>query len=140
MNIRTWIDRIRDQATVIRGAYGTADLAAVSGEVSGNAYVYPLQEVSGQNMRGMNALEQQVTQRMAVVLVARNVRDGRGEAALTDLEAMRADLWRVLAGWRPGTGYEMVEHRRGALLSLDGATIWWQDEFETRFYRQAAGQ
>lgn len=140
MNISDWIARLNEKTSSIRGAYGAAELAAVTGEVSGNVYVYPLSESSGANTRSSRTqLEQLVTERVAVVIIARNLRDGRGENALSDIEELRNDVLGALNGWIPGSGYEMVEHRQGALLSMDGSALWWQDEFETKHYRLGAG-
>lgn len=92
------------------------------------AYVIPLDE----NVEGpgsLNAVRQNLTEGFAVVVALSNTIDEKGHAATVSLDAMRANIWRALLGWRPLSIYNGIYYDGGSLLSVDRARLWYQFEF-----------
>lgn len=74
---------------------------------------------------------QRIMRDVGVVIVVRNLADGRGTAALAELEAARLLIYMQLQNWRPPPGGSpapggLVEYMSGRVLHLDDV-IFWQD-------------
>ena len=94
-------------------------------------YVLPVDSQAAGNALE-NAVRQQLTEGIAVVLASTNRRDGRGAAGLAEIDMRREAVRAALLGWAPSAEATPLTYRRGRLLTLTDRTIWWQDEFETQ--------
>ena len=94
------------------------------------AYVVPLSDRAGRNTR-INAVAQQVTARVAVVLALGNLGDRRGDSASKTIETLRGDVRAALLGWAPTAADDPMEYVAGRVLALRDGVVWWQDEFRT---------
>lgn len=91
-------------------------------------YVIPLEDNPGPS-RALNAVRQDLTDSFAVVVCLSNTVDERGQASVTNLHAVRKELWKALLGWRPTDEYNGISYEGGSLQQLDRAQIWYQFEF-----------
>ncbi len=76
--------------------------------------------------QAQNATCQIIRDRFAVLLV---VDATQGAAALDQLHELRAEVWRALVGFRPGSGYAGVEYGGGEWLALDAQRGLYQLDF-----------
>ena len=67
--------------------------------------------------------------RIAVVVVLDNAGDRRGQAAVTTVDGIRAELWRALLLWPPGSEYDGLIYDGGQMLQMDAARLYYQFEF-----------
>ena len=120
---------------------GAADLAAViDGAIRQTpaVWIVPLTETGGANGL-VGALHQQITVPIGVIFAARNVSDSTGDAAITELSALRAKVRASLLNWTPDElpGGEPFRFSRGGLLSFKNAILWWQDQYVTKYILRA---
>jgi len=99
------------------------------------AFVLPLdneaQRINGELSRYSNAVSQYIHDTFAVIIIARNVSDARGEAAIEELAALREAVVNSLVGWvPPGASCELL-YRRGRLEKFNDQTVFWRDEYIT---------
>lgn len=92
------------------------------------AFVIPLDDQAG-DQESMNRYRQGLTDRVAVVVVLDNSADRRGQAAVTTVHAVRAELWRALLLWPPGEEYDGLMYEGGRGLDLNAAHLYYQFEF-----------
>lgn len=95
------------------------------------AFVIPLDDTPGDSL-AMNSVRQELKDSFAVIVAVSNVDDERGQGAAHSVNALRAELWSALLGWRPDLRYDGITYEGGQLLSLDRARLWWQYEFGAR--------
>lgn len=95
-------------------------------------YVLPFASGAGANGLAAGGFRQRLEETVAILLVTGNLRDARGEAASTDLVAIRDTVRASLLGWSPGTAWEPLELRAGSLHAvIDGVAIW-RDQLVSR--------
>lgn len=131
------VERIRREVAALRFVAGAADLAGLSAEklkAAPMGWVVPLSETASNNELNSGAISQRLTKSIGVVIVARNVRDARGEAARKDLEYLRDGVRKALIGWAPDINHDPIIYSRGRLLSMGDGAVWWQDEYQTATY------
>lgn len=92
------------------------------------AFVMPLDD-SPQPSTAQNSIRQMMTDSFAVVVAISNVADERGQTGAHSIDALRAELWAALLGWRPSDRYDGINYEGGSLLALDRARLWYQFEF-----------
>jgi hypothetical protein len=99
------------------------------------AYVLPLEDNPGPPM-SENAVRQSLVESFAVVVALSNTTDERGQAAVTSLHDVRAELWRALLGWQLGQPsiYNGIYYEGASLLGLDRARMWYRFEFAAAMY------
>lgn len=85
-----------------------------------------------------DAVEQQVTGRVAVILAIRDIADRAGARAGEDLKTMRSAVLLALGRHVPAGADQAFRFSRGQLLSgVDSrGGLFWQDEFTLRFDRR----
>ena len=127
IRLRDWRERLRERTGyTVHGAAGLAE--AQSDLRRDTAYVMYVAEDPDQ--RRETVPDQLHRFGVAVVLGIATARDGRGEAAIDEMEERRRPVLRALLGWSPPGASGRVSFRRGRLLALRRGTLWWQDEFE----------
>lgn len=93
------------------------------------AYVMPVADEAAPNSLASMLHRQVLTATIRVALITRDLRDTRGDAALTTLDALRRGLRQALAGWTPPGARSALELRRGALLDFQDGTLTWAEDF-----------
>ena len=126
------IDRLKTKLKTIKTVKGAAEFeAAKKDRVKNTVYVMLVDESAGDNTL-LNAVRQQVTTGVAVVIALTNYRDRRGAAGIDAIETVRDEVRQALLGWAPDDDSGVMVYRRGRLLDLQEATLWWSDEFEVQ--------
>lgn len=92
------------------------------------AYVIPLDDDAGEQ-KSENGYLQEIRDAVAVVVVLSNTVDERGQGSITSVNAIRAELWAALLGWKPDTTHGRLSYEGGQLLDLDRARLYYQFEF-----------
>ena len=97
--------------------------------------LFGLRENAGQNEMGIGSgPRHRVTVTLRLMSMARDVTDQRGQAAMAQLDSVRADLKSACLGLIPDTGYEPFEYVGGQLAYAQSGTVAWIDDFQTRYY------
>ncbi len=112
----------------LRHVAGAAALAAVNEKSlppSPTAYVVLLNEAAGNN-RLTAGIEQVVTEKIGVILVVKNLRDAKGEAAAKEIETLRAAVLDQLIGWLPSGYDDPLTFSGGDLAGMEGGAVWYQ--------------
>lgn len=108
------------------------DAVASSAKLSHpSAYVIAAGDDAGQNDL-QNGVRQNITDLFDVVLVLDST-DERGQEAADLLHDLRAELWKALVGWQPGTEYDPVEYGGGSLVFINRARVVYRFSFEAEF-------
>lgn len=141
MQLDSIIDRLKAQVSSLRFVGGAADLPTATEEVKQTpaAFVIPLTETATANRDGTGSVTQQITARFGVLLAVQNLRDARGEAALTTLVPVRSAVREALVGWVPVGFEDPAEIVSGRILSLNDRVLWWQDDFASMFIYRKVG-
>lgn len=92
------------------------------------AFVIPMDDQAGEQ-QSANRYRQAITDRVAVVVVLDNSADRRGQAAVTSVHGIRAELWQALLIWPPGPEYDGLMYEGGQALDMDAARLYYQFEF-----------
>jgi hypothetical protein len=136
LRIKSIIDRLKTiQAFKIVGGVAEFSTDNVRLQFVPAAYVIPLEceaeRINGELSRYVNAVSQYIIDTVAVVIVARNVRDKRGEAVISDIEILRSAVMQKLIGWVPdGAACELL-YRRGRSEGFTDQNLIWRDEYVT---------
>ena len=133
------IARLRAQVPDLRRVGSALDLAGARAEIKGQypcAFVMTVAEAGGPARYMTGRVAQKRTPRIAVVLMVRNMRDGTGLAASSDMDALRAQTDAALFGWLPDELHSPLVFSSGKLLGLLDNELWWQDEYTTEFDRR----
>ena len=76
------------------------------------AFVIPLDDTPGDSL-AMNSVRQELKDSFAVIVAVSNVDDERGQGAAHSVNALRAELWSALLGWRPELRYDGITYEGG---------------------------
>lgn len=98
------------------------------------AYVVELEEAYGDNERATGGVLQRCELDFAVVIVARNISDMRGEAATQGLRPVREAVRTALTGWQPEGADDLVLPISGRLVASREGAAWWEARFGTAVY------
>ncbi len=132
--------RLKSQCNLLRTIGEAADFAAITDEAKNPpaAYVLPLRDEGFDESTQAHA-GAMVSVHFGICMAVKNLRDVRGAAGQGNLRAVRLQVLHALFGWTPPTpeGCTRILWSGGRLLSLKGSTLWWQDDFITRFYMEA---
>lgn len=141
MDLAPIIERLRGEVSALRFVGGAADLPAATEELKQTpaAFVIPLTDAATRNADATGSVTQQITARFGVLLAAQNLRDARGEAALTTLEPLRLAVREALVGWVPAGFEDPCEIVAGRIMSLSDRVLWWQDDFLSMFIYRKVG-
>ena len=135
MNLSTIIAELRAVATSYEGRVaGSAEfqiLLEAANLTVPAAYVVPLADDT-QEQESLNGYSQLVRDVFGVVVVLSNKPDERGQAAITSVHAVRAELWATLLGLMVAGDhgdYGPITYDGGVLLHRDRARLYYQFEF-----------
>jgi hypothetical protein len=92
------------------------------------AYVIALDDTPEPN-QSAGGYQQVVRDGFAVILVVSNTADPRGQAALTSVHTLRAQVWAALLGWQPSDDYDGVVYEGGSVVAMNRAHLYYQLEF-----------
>ncbi len=135
--------RVRSQVTALRlvaGAGEYAQLNAPPREKLPAAYVLPMDDTARPNSMASMVLRQEITRRVAVVILATNARDPRGDAAAAALEPLVYAMRAALVGWTPAiptqpatgaklTTIEPLELVGGSLTDIADGVLAWTEQY-----------
>lgn len=129
------IARIVDQVPTLKSVKGAVDFAAAA--VDGvkqlpAAFVIPLSESAGEQQHASMSTQQTTRSLFGVIYAAQNLRDMRGEKALTGIIALRLAVFAAIYGWPPSADFDPCEFSGGRILQLTDQVLWWQDDFVTQ--------
>lgn len=80
---------------------------------------------------------QMVAANVEIIMAVREHGDRRGDAKRSTIEALRADVRRVLYGFTPASAKTPLIYRTGKLLKLGDSELWWADAYQTQYVIQA---
>lgn len=130
-------ERLETIPALARRTFGAAKLAELTGgsefQPGTAAFVLPLGLRGGAADAVTGLYRQPVERLIGVVLVVRNVGDGTGEKAMTELDPLIETVIELLAGWAPEADEEgaigVFTLARGELVSISKGTITYQLDF-----------
>lgn len=137
------IARLSASVPALRLVAGAAELdAAINSTGAGTvpaAYVLLARESAGASRGSSERVVQQIDVAMSVVIVTRNYRQADlGAAAGADLTAIIAAVRGALIGWTPSPADTLpLDLQSGRLEQRQGAQLWWQDIYRTRYQLEA---
>ncbi|MFB0705416.1 phage tail terminator protein [Pseudomonas protegens] len=103
---------------------GTADASQTPA-----AHVVPLADIASRS-NTQNATSSTIRDRFEVVLLL-DATDP--QQALDQLHDLRAELWRALVGFKPGTEYNPIQYDGGELVSFDATRLLYRLRFFAEF-------
>lgn len=118
---------------LIEGAAELAALGMGAPIAMPAAYVFVTEEASTENER-VNAVLQRTELDIAVILVAASVADPRGDAAIADIEALKAVVRSALIGWQPPSADDVITSVGGRLVRARDGAVWWEMTLATAIY------
>ncbi|TVT82375.1 hypothetical protein [Pseudomonas sp. H3(2019)] len=93
------------------------------------AYITPLADMASKSV-AQNLMLQPIRDRFEVTLVLDTT---DATKALDLLHDLRAELWRALVGFKPGSGYDVIAYDGGELVSINGSRVLYRLRFFTDF-------
>ncbi|MBF0415598.1 MAG: hypothetical protein HQL79_07500 [Magnetococcales bacterium] len=133
MTVRQAIEkRIREQVTGFRLVAGSADLrSVVTGSVTPPAaYVFEVGRTAKANQL-IRAVEQEITESYAVVIVVANYRDAKGSDGADSCRELCDQVAQALLGWQPAEASTSMEYAKGQLVDMHDNHFYWQDVYTT---------
>lgn len=113
---------------------GAAELAALQQKppaATPAVYFFTADEAPEPNQRGTGRSLQDTSYQVNAVIVTRNLSGSAGEAAYSDVEALKEWVKRRLMGWVPAGMEEAMENGGGQVVDFKAGTIWWEHVFYT---------
>ncbi|MBK5416871.1 phage tail terminator protein [Pseudomonas sp. TH31] len=124
MKITPILTQLREQcptlANRIAAGIDLATLQANNPLTTPCAYVVPIADVASKSL-AQNLSLQPIRDRFEVTLVLDTT---DATKALDLLHDLRAELWRALVGFKPGTDYEAIEYEGGELVSISSRALY----------------
>ncbi|RON01803.1 hypothetical protein BK659_25155 [Pseudomonas brassicacearum] len=93
------------------------------------AYVVPIADLASKSV-AQNLLLQPIRDRFEVTLVLDTT---DATEALDLLHDLRAELWRALVGFKPGSAYDAIAYDGGELVSINSSRVLYRLRFFTEF-------
>lgn len=133
MKITRLIAQLRDYCPTLAGRVAAGiDLATLQAENPLQppcAYVITLADLASSSL-AQNLTQQRIRDRFEVTLVL-DATDAT--KALDLLHDLRAELWRALVGFKPGSDYAAIEYDGGELVSLNSSRVLYRLRFFAEF-------
>ncbi|MGF6486652.1 phage tail terminator protein [Pseudomonas frederiksbergensis] len=133
MKITALITQLREQCPTLANRIAAGiDLATLQANTplqTPCAYVVPLADVASKSL-AQNLMLQPIRDRFEVTLVLDTT---DAAAALDQLHNLRAELWRALVGFRPGSDYNAIEYDGGELVSINSSRVLYRLRFFAEF-------
>lgn len=133
MKITALITQLRDQCPTLANRVAAGiDLATLQANAplqTPSAYVVPIADLAGKNV-AQNLMLQPIRDRFEVTLVLDTT---DATKALDLLHDLRAELWRALVGFKPGSDYDAIEYDGGELVSINSSRVLYRLRFFAEF-------
>lgn len=133
MKITALITQLREQCPTLANRIAAGiDLATLQANTplqTPCAYVVPLADVASKSL-AQNLMLQPIRDRFEVTLV---LDTADAAAALDQLHNLRAELWRALVGFKPGSDYDAIEYDGGELVSINSSRVLYRLRFFAEF-------
>ena len=133
MKITALITQLREQCPTLANRIAAGiDLATLQANTplqTPCAYVVPLADVASKSL-AQNLMLQPIRDRFEVTLV---LDTADAAAALDQLHDLRAELWRALVGFKPGSDYDAIEYDGGELVSINSSRVLYRLRFFAEF-------
>ncbi|MGF6315820.1 phage tail terminator protein [Pseudomonas frederiksbergensis] len=133
MKITALITQLREQCPTLANRIAAGiDLTTLQANTplqTPCAYVVPLADVASKSL-AQNLMLQPIRDRFEVTLVLDTT---DAAAALDQLHNLRAELWRALVGFKPGSDYEPIEYDGGELVSINSSRVLYRLRFFAEF-------
>lgn len=130
------VDRLRDRCPGLAAVYGASDLerARNGSAIFPAAFVIPAGESASADRLSHNAVRQQVTAGVLVLLGHRDVSDARGEAARVGVDELRQQIRSALLGFVPADDLMPLAFTGADFVTYADGVLWIQDEFATAYH------
>ncbi|MDR8366716.1 hypothetical protein [Pseudomonas sp. JL3] len=133
MKITALITQLREQCpTLANRVVAGIDLATLQANTplqTPCAYVVPIADLASKSV-AQNLMLQPIRDRFEVTLVLDTT---DATKALDLLHDLRAELWRALVGFKPGSDYEAIEYDGGELVSINSSRVLYRLRFFAEF-------
>ncbi|WP_367374366.1 hypothetical protein [Pseudomonas lini] len=133
MKITALITQLREQCPTLANRVAAGiDLATLQANTSLQtpcAYVVPIADLASKSV-AQNLMLQPIRDRFEVTLVLDTT---DATKALDLLHDLRAELWRALVGFKPGSDYEAIEYDGGELVSINSSRVLYRLRFFAEF-------
>ena len=133
MKISTLIAQLRDHCPTLAGRVAAGiDLETLQANTPLStpcAYVVPMADPAGANV-AQNVTRQTIRDRFEVTLVLDTT---DATKALDLLHDLRAELWRALVGFKPGSDYDAITYDGGELVSINSSRVLYRLRFYAEF-------
>lgn len=97
--------------------------------------VFGLRETSSNNELGIGCGPRHlVTVTLRLLILARDVTDQRGQAAMVQIDGLRTAMHAAVLGLIPDTNYAPMEYAGGSLAYAQAGTVAWIDDYITTYY------
>ncbi|URM27977.1 hypothetical protein LLY42_30130 [Pseudomonas frederiksbergensis] len=133
MKITALITQLREQCPTLANRVAAGiDLATLQANTplqTPCAYVVPIADLASKSV-AQNLMLQPIRDRFEVTLVLDTT---DATKALDLLHDLRAELWRALVGFKPGSDYEAIEYDGGELVSINSSRVLYRLRFFAEF-------
>ena len=133
MKISPILTQLRAQCPSLAGHIATGvDLALLQGDPNlptPSAHVLPLADLASVNT-AQNSLGQPIRDRFEIILVL-DATDAT--KALDLLHDLRAEVWRALVGFKPGSDYSAIVYDGGETVSINSSRAFYRLRFFAEF-------
>lgn len=138
MDLGPVVQRVVDCVPAARRARFAISLPAALQDAAaagtGELWVYVVPgTTSPERNDAAGAVMQQVPVSFSVVVVVKNVRDSRGDAANDQLNGLLRPLRKALQGWAPPWANEPIQLGRGRIAGFSDFVSVWQEDFLTGY-------
>jgi hypothetical protein len=133
MKITALITQLREQCPTLANRVAAGiDLATLQANTplqTPCAYVVPIADLASKSV-AQNLMLQPIRERVEVTLVLDTT---DAAAALDQLHDLRAELWRALVGFKPGSDYSVIAYDGGELVSINSSRVLYRLRFFSEF-------
>lgn len=133
MKITALITQLREQCPTLANRVAAGiDLATLQANTplqTPCAYVVPIADLASKSV-AQNLMLQPIRDRFEVTLVLDTT---DATKALDLLHDLRAELWRALVGFKPGSDYDAIEYDGGELVSINSSRVLYRLRFFAEF-------
>lgn len=133
MKITALITQLREQCPTLANRVAAGiDLATLQANTplqTPCAYVVPIADLASKSV-AQNLMLQPIRDRVEVTLVLDTT---DAAAALDQLHDLRAELWRALVGFKPGSDYSAIAYDGGELVSINSSRVLYRLRFFAEF-------
>lgn len=135
MQLSVFIEQLKDNCPILnRQVFGSIEMAQAEPQALKMpcVFVVPMSEkASGNQLVG--GFSQHITAQFGVVICVQNAKADKGQAAHSQLETVRSEIFSALCGFETAD-YSPVDFVAGQLGDLDTLHTRWHDVFSTSYY------